>query len=67
MFSLTDKFNCYTLFSSTPQPTNELPVFPDIIPENVNADPTVINVEPTSGALAVGTPGLLRVLQVRKE
>ncbi|KAL5492065.1 hypothetical protein ACEPAI_3512 [Sanghuangporus weigelae] len=66
MFSLTDKFNCYTLFSSTPQPTNVLPVFPDIIPENVEADPTVINVEPTSGALAVGTPGFLRVLQVRR-
>ena len=66
MFSLTDKFNCYTLFSSLPQPTNVLPVVPDIIPEGIEADPTVVNVEPTSGALAVGTPGLLKILRIKQ-
>ncbi|EJD07227.1 uncharacterized protein FOMMEDRAFT_149738 [Fomitiporia mediterranea MF3/22] len=66
MFSMTDKFNCYTLFSPSPQPSNVLPITPTIIPENVDADPAVVNVEPTSGALAVGTPGLLRVLRIKE-
>lgn len=65
MFSLHDKFNCYTLFSTTPQPTNCLSISPDIVPEGIVAEPTVVNVEPTSGALVVGTPGLVRVLQIK--
>lgn len=64
MFSRSETFNCYTLFTTTPQPTNVLPIFPDIVPEGVDVDPLVVNVEPTSGALVLGAPGLLRVLRI---
>lgn len=66
MFYLQDTFQCFTLFTDEPQPVNELPMFAVVKPRNGHEDrgldPLVMTVEPASGDVAVGTPGMFKVL-----
>lgn len=71
MFSLHGTLNCYTLFSDEPQPTNRLPHEVFVGPRDgvdiTEPDPVVITVEPNSGDVAVGMPGMFRILRFDAE
>ena len=60
-------FNCYTLFTDQPQPTNQLSLDTFVGPrdgvDNTEVDPVVLTVEPNSGDVAVGIPGKFRILE----
>ncbi|THH02965.1 hypothetical protein EW145_g6649 [Phellinidium pouzarii] len=63
IFSLHDTFECYMLFCDAPQPAHVFPLAPHFVPKGINKFSTNVTVEPTSGAVTIGAPGLLRVVQ----
>ncbi|KAH8116474.1 hypothetical protein DFH11DRAFT_1506350 [Phellopilus nigrolimitatus] len=63
MFMLHDGFVlCCQLFCSGKQPANKLSIHADIL-KDPKLCPTVMTVEPVTGALVIRTPGSLRVAQ----
>lgn len=65
MFYLHDTFQCFTLFTDEPQPSNQLPVSLFVAPRDDTGnqiDNTVVIVEPMSGDVAVGTPDMFQTL-----
>lgn len=65
MFYLHDTFQCFTLFTDLPQPSNQLPVSLFVDQDDAGGsqvDNTVMIVEPGSGDVAIGTPGMFQTL-----
>ncbi|KAL5532571.1 hypothetical protein ACEPAF_4345 [Sanghuangporus sanghuang] len=62
MFSLRSKIRCFSLFADTPQPMNELNLSKDIVPCADDIEPVISCVEPWSGAIAVGRPGRVKIV-----
>ncbi|THH02967.1 hypothetical protein EW145_g6647 [Phellinidium pouzarii] len=63
IFSLRENFECYSLFCDMPQPVNMISLASGMLPEGVDACPATVTAEPTSGIIAIGTPGLVRIIQ----
>ncbi|EJD02480.1 uncharacterized protein FOMMEDRAFT_134996 [Fomitiporia mediterranea MF3/22] len=62
MFSLRSKIRCFSLFTDATQPMNELNLNKDIVPCADEIEPVISSVEPWSGAIAIGMPGMVKVI-----
>ena len=62
MFSLRAKIRCFSLFTDSPQPLNELELGKEIVPCADDIEPVISCVEPWSGDIAIGMPGMVKVV-----